>query len=249
MVWAVLILLGVVVVVHWLEYRRSVQEYSFAQPGTLPEVRDVIGEKTPIVVEIGTLPWRPEVAQHSAWIAAVGDDSELEMPITNWLEEKPRLPIQNGLGLATEIGIETGLTEIDDARPWWWMAGLNDTTVGVLERGNVKNLEWVAAERKWVGCTSGAPLLLWLAHSRYQRYLPSSNHRDCDPWHITSVETPWIGRVQYIEVRVKPGWAIAIPAHWGFAVKCDDDAAADSSWWWTTTQHSPLSMALTRLRQ
>ena len=246
MVWAVLILLGVIVLVHWLEYRRSVQEYTFAQPGTLREIRDVIGEKTPIVVEIGVLPWRPEVVRHTAWMVSVGDDSEMDMPITRWVEESPRPSIQNGEGLAAEIGLETGLTEIDEGRAWWWMTGLQNTTVGVLEKGGLKSLEWVTAERKWIGCTSGEPLLFWLAHSRYKRYLPS-RLKECDPWSITSAESPWIGRVQYIEVRVKPGWCIGIPAHWGYAMRPDGDGGA--SWWWSTTQHSPLSLALTRLQE
>lgn len=247
MVWAVLILLGVVVVVHWLEYRRSIQEYTFAQPATVNEIRDVVGEKTPIVVEIGVLPWRPEVAKQTAWMISVGDDGEMDMPITRWVEESPRPAIQNGEALAGDVGLETGLTEIDEGRAWWWMTGLQNTTVGVLEKGQIKGLEWVTAERKWIGCSAGAPLVLWIAHSAYHKYLPDrAKIRECNPWTLTTAETPWIGRVQYIEVRVKPGWAVGIPAHWGFAVRSEDDT---ESWWWTTTQHSPLSLALTRLQE
>jgi hypothetical protein len=247
MVWAVLILLGVVVVVHWLEYRRSVQEYTFAQPATLVEIRDVVGEKTPIVVEIGALPWRPEIASQSPWMVSVGEEGQMDMPITRWLEETPRPVVQNGPDLAKEIGLEMGLVDIDESRQWWWMAGLQETTVGTLNGGAKLGLEWVAAERRWLGCTSGEPLILWLVHSRYRRYLPEGSDK-IDPWSLTIIETPWIGRVQYIEVRVKPGWCIGIPAHWGFAVKNESDDPAKCSWMWATSQHSPMSLALTRLQ-
>ena len=66
MIWAVLILLAAVVAVHWFFYGRSVQEYTFAQPASVGDVRGIQMEKTPIVLEIGTLPWRPEVAEVAA---------------------------------------------------------------------------------------------------------------------------------------------------------------------------------------
>ena len=246
MVWALLLLLGVVIAVHWFEYRRSVQEYTFAQPAGPGEIGDVVGEKSPIVVEVGVLPWRSDIAAAASWNVSVEDGADV--PISEWLGMNPRPAVQNGAQLATEMGLEHGLIDIEDARRWWWMSGLHDTNVGVLDGGGVLGLSWVDSERQWVGCSAGEPLTLWLVHSRYRRYLPDGK-APVNPWSLTVADTPWIGRVQYIEVRVRPGWCIGLPAHWGFAVQASGESTEKTSWWWMTRQHSPLSWGLQQLEE
>ncbi len=240
MIWALFILLGVVAVVHWFEYKRSVEEYTFAQPKAPSEIRDLIGEKTPIVTEIGALPWREAVAAEAGWPLSVGEG--VDIPIAEWVKgARPRPQIQNGPALAETMGLATGLSDIDDGRQWWWIPGLRDLTVEVLEPGEKLGLHWVGAERHWIGCSDGEPLTLWLVHSRYRKYLPAGNSID-DPWALTVADAPWIGRVQYIEVVVRPGWCVGLPAHWGVAVTTK--SADGAAWIWTANQHSPLSLAL-----
>jgi len=233
--WELLILLAVVAGVHWWEYRSSVQEYTFAQPATMDrhdELSSLLQEKTPIAVEIGALPWRPEIAGKATWSLAVDSDGGvLDIPVSQWAGQ----PIANGEALATEMELANGLSDIDAGRPWWWLPELRDTQVGVLKEGQVLGLSWVTPERHWIGCSHGEPLTLWLVHSRYRRYLPSGSQ--INPWTLTVADAPWIGRVQYVEVLVKPGWCIGIPAHWGFAAK-------GAAWFWTADQHSLMSFGL-----
>jgi len=241
--WEVLVLLAVIVGVHWWEYRNAVQEYTFAQPATLDrhdELSGVLQEKTPIAVEIGSLPWRPEVASSAFWTVTVDSDgANLDMPVSQWLDEKQQ--IANPEALAAEMELTTGLVDIDAGRPWWWLPELRGARVDILEKGQVLGLTWVTAERHWIGCSHGAePLTIWLVHSRYRRFLPAGP--DIDPWTLTVADAPWIGRVQYIEVTVKPGWCIGLPAHWGFAAK-----AAGETWIWSADQHSFLSFGLAKL--
>ena len=241
--WELLVLLAVVAAVHWWEYRSSVQAYTFAQPATLErhgELSTVLQEKTPIAVEIGALPWRPQVAEKASWtVTVVSDGAEMDMPVSQWLGG--RSPLANQTALATEMELANGLADIDAGRPWWWLPEMRDVHVDILSDGQVLGLAWVASERHWVGCSHGEPLTIWLVHSRYRRFLPSS----ClvNPWTLTVTEAPWIGRVQYIEVTVKPGWCIGLPAHWGFAVK-----ATGESWMWSADQHSLMSFGLARLQ-
>lgn len=252
MMWAVLLLLAVVVGVHWFEYKRSVQEYTFAQPTAVDqhdELCTVLKEKTPIVVEIGALPWRPEVAGKAAWSVVTTDG--LEMSSSQWVSAKDAPTIQNGTELAEQMGLATGLADLDESRAGWWLPGIRDCTVDTLVPGDTVGLSWVSAERQWIGCSHGGPLLLWLVHSRYQRYLPSvsaSTEEAIDPWSLTVEKAPWIGRVQYIEVRVKPGWCIGLPAHWGYAIKHEGDKESGAAWWWTASQHSLASLAVHQWR-
>lgn len=248
--WELLILLFVVIagIVHWWDYSTAIQEYTFAKPSALDkhdDIRTLLGEKTPIAVEIGSLPWRSELATEATWTVGVETDgATLDMPMSQWLEleERPRPPIANQQALATEMELTTGLADIDGARPWWWLPGLSDVQVDILEGGQVVGLSWVSAERQWIGCTQGPPVTLWLIHSRYRRFLPTSvtdtegAAQPVDPWALTVATAPWIGRVQYIEVTIKPGWCIGLPAHWGFAVR-----AAGESWIWTAKQSSIFS--------
>ena len=241
--WELLVLLLVVFGVHWWEYRSSVQEYTFAQPSTLDrhdELSTVLQEKTPIAVEIGSLPWRPQVAEKAAWTVTVDSNgSEMDMSVSQWLSRKTKGEIANAEALAEEMELANGLADIDAGRPWWWLPEMRDCNVSVLNTGEGLGLKWITAERHWIGCSHGTPLTLWLVHSRYRRYLPNSA---VNPWTLTVVEAPWIGRVQYIEVTIKPGWCIGLPAHWGFAVKADEE-----SWMWSANQHSLVSFGLAKL--
>jgi hypothetical protein len=254
--WELLILLAVVVAVHWWEYSTAVQEYTFAQPATLDkhdEIRNLLSEKTPIAVEIGSLPWRPELAGKASWTVSVeAEGASLDMSVAQWLseEKEAREPIANQEALATEMELVTGLADLDEARPWWWLPGLYDAQVDILEPGQVMGLSWVSAERSWIGCSHGLPVTLWLVHSRYRRFLPTEVVdeegvvKPVDPWSLTVAEAPWIGRVQYIEVTVKPGWCIGLPAHWGFAARASSEGEA---WIWTAKQHSALSHVLSAI--
>lgn len=236
MVWAVLILITVVLLVHWWFYRRSVQEYTFVAPSTLErrgELTSTLSELTPVAVELGALPWRPTVAEQASWVVSTDGG---DMPISEWM--KRDADIRNGAALAEQMELSTGLTDIVEARPWWWLPGTWDSEVGVLRKGESLGFGWVGSERRWIGCSHGAPLTVWLVHSRYRPYLPTTD--GYDPWSLTVADAPWIGRVQYVEVMVKPGWALGIPAHWGYAVKSEAN-----SWWWHTDQHSVMSWMIT----
>jgi hypothetical protein len=249
MMWALVLLIAVVVGVHWWEYSRTVQEYTFAQPAKADgDLRGVLAEKTPLAVEIGELPWRPEVAEKSTWtVKTTSDTADMSYSVAEWLRQKGggEATITNGRELAAEMGLSTGLADVDGARAWWWLPGIWDEQVDVLEPGQVAGLRWVGAEREWVGCSHGGPLTLWLVHSRYRRYLPepAKSEDAIDPWTLTPKEAPWIGRVHYVEVAVRPGWVISLPANWGYAVR---GAAEEASWWWSAAQHSVVSLAATR---
>jgi hypothetical protein len=222
MEWAILLFLAVVIGIHWWEYSNTVQEYTIAQPTGGRIDRQVLSDKTPVPFEVGPLPWRPEVAEKAGWNAAAvteGPDGDMEM--------------------AETIGLPTGLTELDDSRAWWWLPGLFDVQVGRIGAGGLMGLSWVGAERRWLGCSHGGPMTVWLVHSRYRRYLPKE---PVNPWTLTVAEAPWIGRVQYIELVVRPGWCVGLPAHWGYAVQAD---AKEGAWWWVADQHSSLSWGLT----
>ena len=241
MMWALLVLIAAIVVVHWWEYKTAVQEYTFAQPATLDkrdDLRAVLSEKTPVAMEIGVLPWRPEIANKAHWTVVVNNAA---MSVQDW---DGHGDLQNRRELAAEIGLDTGLADIAEARAWWWLPGLHDAEVHRLPAAGVLGLTWPTAERRWVGCSHGGPLTVWLVHSRYRRYLKAND--GADPWTLTAADAPWIGRVQFVEVLVKPGWCLGVPAHWGYAVKVA--AEEEAAWVWTADQHSPLSWSLQRLR-
>ena len=233
--WELLILIGVIIGLHWWEYNSTVHEYTFAQPATLDrhdELRTLLGEKTPLAVEIGSLPWRPEVVAKSSWtIQTVGGP----MTAKAWLEQKPRPQAE---GLAEEIEFTSGLQDLDAGRRWWWLPEIRSCHLDILEPGTVSGFQWIKAERQWIGCSHGGPVTVWLVHGRYRRYLQGFGG---DPWSMTVADVPWIGRIQYIEVKVKPGWCIGLPAHWGYAIKPE---GSEPAWIWSGQQHSFLSLYL-----
>jgi hypothetical protein len=263
MVWALLVLFAVVFAVHYWEYSRSIQEYTFSQPpGPETDMRTVLSEKTPVIMELGKLPWRPSVAEKAPWsVQIVSDDTDTDtngvrnVSIGAWIADGPtRKPLLNSEALAEQIDIPTGLAELDTGRAWWWLAGFQDCAVNILPADGWLGLSWVTAERQWIGCSHGAPLKVWLAHSRYKPFLPSRPNGVVNPWTVTVAEAPWLGRVQYMEVLVHPGWCLGLPAHWGWAATVAPGTVApalgaeaeakteEESWYWLASQHSPLSM-------
>jgi len=247
MVWALFLLVGIIVTavgLHGYEYYSSVQEYNFTQPPKLDS--SVLQEKTPVVLEIGILPWRPGPASPS-WTVLTDDGTEMQ--VADWWGLSTKPVIANGEELAAEMELPTGLAELNDARPWWWSPGLADVAVDYLAPGSFQGFQWISAERHWIGCSAGDPITVWLVHSRYRRFLPEPG---VNPWSITVADNQWIGRVQYIEVRIKPGWCLGIPSHWGFAVrpesagvgKSDQKVQIAGSAIWNASQHSLLSWCL-----
>ena len=216
---AILIFIGILVLVHWFDYRRSIQEYSVTQV-PIDELAGVMHEKTPVMVEMGLLPWRPEIAKNASW------------------SQNLDKPIEDNEALAVQIELSKGLVDLDSARCLWWLPGVFYPSVDIIKH-EVAGLTWVTAERQWIGCTSGS-LTVWLVHSRYRRFLPEEV---ADPWALTVAEAPYIGRVQYIEVLIKPGWALGLPSHWGYAIKSEE------AWFWTAEQHSLFSLAVTNTPQ
>lgn len=256
MIWALLIFLSVVFAVHWYDYTRTIEEYTFAQPSGIQDLcSTLLNDKTPLVLEVGELPWRPEVVSSASWKVQTSDGSEI--PIHQWNSRQKQNEnvdvneIVNQTELTSEMKLTTGLAEISETRPFWWLPGFQNTQVGVLSGQEKLGLSWVTAERRWIGCSAGSPIVLWLAHSRYKRFLPLiENGKEKDPWSLTVTDAPYIHKVQFVEVRVRPGWCIGIPAHWGVAVRRDSEKEKESelSWWWIADQHSLLSLSRSHLK-
>lgn len=145
-----------------------------------------------------------------------------------------------GTGSELQVDFTPGLAELGDARPWWWLPGLWGAASGSLTGdGDCIGLSWVTAERQWIGCplTSTSPLSIWLVHSKYRRYL--SDVEGMNPWTLTDSDVPLLSRVQFVEVVVRPGWALGIPAHWGWAARAQQPSTTP---WWRVDQHSAVSL-------
>jgi hypothetical protein len=239
MLWALLLLIAVIVAVHAWEYESDVREYSFAQPATMDrhdELSRLLQEKIPIAVEVGALPWRPVIVEKAGFQIETEEGSQSPADFVKAIS-----PVENQEELATEMVLTTGLEDLNAGRPWWWLPSIRDCRVDILST-KVKPLTWTTAEREWIGCSHGGPVTVWLVHSAYRKYLGPSTS-SLDPWSATVAEVPWWGRVKFVEVTVKPGWCLGIPAHWGFAARCSDEPA----WIWMGDQHSLASLAISNI--
>lgn len=239
MLWALLLLIAVIVAVHAWEYESDVREYSFAQPATMDrhdELSRLLQEKIPIAVEVGALPWRPVIVEKAGFQIETEEGSQSPADFVKAIS-----PVENQEELATEMELTTGLEDLNAGRPWWWLPSIRDCRVDVLST-KVKPLTWTTAERTWIGCSHGGPVTVWLVHSAYRKYLGPSTS-SLDPWSATVAEVPWWGRVKFVEVTVKPGWCLGVPAHWGFAARCSDEPA----WIWMGEQHSLASLAISNI--
>jgi hypothetical protein len=137
---------------------------------------------------------------------------------------------------------------------WSWIpAHLTQTTVHVLGPTDIRQVQKTTAASTLLQATDGAPLTLWLAHEGAvpAKVIPALLQKD--PWSLTADAVPWISEVKFVEIRLRPGNAIAIPTHWYWAAKPQPgdvgsmSCMADGSWFWIAEFQTPISWLVSKV--
>lgn len=79
-------------------------------------------------------------------------------------------------------------------------------------------------------------ILLSISPQSVHSYLPQS-WKNCIPSQLTAKDTPFINELKYIDIILRPGTCMFIPAHWFISWKSDDSLPMVC----TISYHSPIS--------
>ena len=263
-------------------YRSAIHEYTIVQKNWGLEDEKwsaLLGEKAPLIIRSVPATWTrlwthkrtakfgwPVVIQDAAAAAAAAGAGRSRTGWSTWLGTgvgtgKDKRVI-NEVDLATTAGLPEQAADIGYVfRAPYWLPGslsVRGVRAGVIPPLDTAfvGLQKTTAEATCFIATDGRPLLLWLAHegaTQGGRYLPP-NPYGRNPWTMLPEETPWISELKFLEIRLRPGNMLILPAHWWIAMKCDEVDApaqvmAEGAWYWTTEFHSPISWLATRFHE
>jgi len=246
----IILFLAIAVLILLFFYKQSVEEYklnqiSFSQAEALPSL---MAEKSPIIIlDTPQIPfWNTADLASRPFLAAgrlpnglaIGDAINLSPE-----ESKPHL-IYNKSQSAL-IGEKTGA-------PVWIQ---NKWTSHIVH----KYLQWASQPLcyAWFGSrgfqSTTAPWTLVtvsegtaqvsLLHKKYDSLLPS-NWKNRLPTEFTAADTPFLGDIGYIDVILRPGTTLLVPAHWKMswcAAPPTEEGAAKQVFVLETAFHHPLS--------
>lgn len=231
----IVLFLSIALLILLFFYKQSVEEYklnqiSFSQIDTLPTL---LAEKSPIVVlDTPNIPFWNFADLKSRPALAAGRLVN-GIPIGNAVHLKVEELKPHNLynkNQAALLGEKTGApvwiqnkwlkhivpsylqwATLASCRAWFGSRGLQSTTA------------------PWTLLTvSEGTAQISLLHKKYDTYLPP-HWKNRLPTEFSPADTPFLGEIAYIDVILRPGTTLLVPAHWKVSWMAIADAAADAA--------------------
>jgi hypothetical protein len=254
----ILLVILLLVAFFLVAYKGAVHEFQILQKDWAPNIdwSPLLGEQLPLVIRNVDTSWQGTWGSHLAkkpWPIQVQRDGQVFKGKWNeWIASPPGQPPITKESMWEIAALQRPPVEVwEDGgfrRITWLPAHLLTPSVHVLgpSEDSVQLVRKTTAATTLLQATDGAPLQVWLAH---EGSVPASVPLEgANPWTLTQEEVPWIQEVKFIEVKLRPGNALAIPTHWYYALKSTPIhnpqttlTMGDGSWYWITTFHTPIS--------
>jgi hypothetical protein len=265
--WLEVLLITLVIVgITLLMYRGAVHEFQINQKDYNEEndYSSLINEKVPLVIRnvpkelvknwtmsrTGNKHW-PVLLQEKGSSIRTQWNNYTNTPIVKETIDKIHKKYKNGERLAQSANLQEMIQEwrYNGLNKYTWIMGSYKTKGCMIPpiENAIAGLSQVKADCLLLVCTDGCTMNVWLAH---EGSIPNGVEKQMigkNPWNLTSETVPWIVDVKYVEIRMKPGQAIVIPAHWYYAVKPELPIVASNAivgngcWYYTTEFHTPIS--------
>jgi len=242
MVLEILFLLALSLAVLILFYRQAIEQFNILQieGNQISELPKLLGERTPVVVrDIGQPKlFVPELLKTNKRLQQF--PIEASRTLGTYLE-KPTQQVRLPKKAASLLAKESGLSVWADHT--WLPRLVQYSFLQPLHALSTEAYLGEAGLRKTTGIvtvlypTSGA-LEITLLTEQQEKCLPSS-WRGRFPETFTLQDTPLVGEIKYITVKVRPGTVLCIPTHWFYSVRVVDPK--QPSLWARMTLDNPVS--------
>lgn len=239
----VIVLLSILFIVALL-----VWQYKQVAPGTkitinhvesqyaATDLPPIMADKKPLLVLNGPRPrvWTSKVIAESKSTGKMGlnvkrengDGSDtFRITIRNYLRSlqngpQPDMVIQNSKEIANSLGITKIVEErTRDARGMWLPWTSADVYIVGLESPSF-GLTHISAEWAVIIPTDGN-VFVSIVHPDNEKYLPDTPVRI---WSDEAIQDyPLLAEVEYMDLIVRPGVMLFIPAHWYFSIRAQTD--------------------------
>jgi hypothetical protein len=260
----ILLVILLIVAFFLVAYKGAVHEFQILQKDWAPNIdwSSLLGEQLPLVIRNVDPTWQGtwgRSVSKKPWPIQVSKNGQVFKGKWNeWLASPPGQPpiVEDSMWEIAELQRPPVEVWEDGGfrRTTWIPAHLLQPTVHILgpAEDSVQPVRKTTAATTVVQAADGAPLQVWLAH---EGAVPASVPLEgSNPWTLTQENVPWIQEVKFIEVKLRPGNALAIPTHWYYALRPalpvvgDRPTMADGAWYWIAPFHTPVSWGVSQLK-
>ncbi len=258
----VLLVILLIVAFLMVAYKGAVHEFQILQKDWKPTIdwSALLAEQLPLVIRNVDPTWQGswtrKATSQKTWPIQVRKEGALFKGRWNeWLQNpgQPPLTPETVKEISAFTGTPLPLWADGGFHRWSWIpAHLVNASCRILGPGVAQPVRRTTAACTLVQATDGAPLTLWLAHEGAipAKVVPAVVGRD--PWSLTQENVPWISEMKFIEMRLRPGNALAIPTHWHWAAKAEGEEGVgvmgDGGWFWVAEFHTPVSWLVSRVK-
>ena len=237
-IFILVVLLAVIIVF----YRQAIEQYNILQieASQLSEFPKLLGERTPVVVRNVGAPklFLPEALKTNGRLKQfpIGNQFTLGAYI-----QKPTAQVSLTKKAASLLAKESGLSVWGEHT--WFPRCFQYPFLQQLHTFSSEAYLGEVGLRKTTGIvtlfypTSG-PLEVTLLTEQQGKYLPPK-WRGRFPEKFTIQDTPLVGEIKYITVKLRPGTVLCIPTHWYYSIRVADKAAP--AMWAKFTVDNPIS--------
>jgi hypothetical protein len=245
----IILVLALALVILLFFYKQSVEEYklnqiSFSQAASLPSL---LAEKSPIVVlDTPQIPfWNTADLASRPFLAGARLSNGLAIGQTIHLNIEESRPHQLfNKNLAAMLGEKSGAPVwvqnkwTNHLVPSWIQWATNPICQAWF---GSRGLSSTTAPWTLITLSEGTAQVS-LLHKKYDTYLPK-RWKNRLPTEFTPADTPFLGDIGYIDVILRPGTTLLVPAHWKVAwtAAADGDQPPKQVFVLETAFHHPLS--------
>jgi hypothetical protein len=245
-----------------MAYKGAVHEFQILQKEWDSNIDwgSLLSEQLPLVIRNVDASWkgtwtRRAVGQKPWPIRVLKDGTPMRGTWSQWLDSPPgEPPIQNMTDLVEIVRPPVENWTDGGFRRITWIPVVK-THLGILgpSEQSIQTVQKTRASATVIQSTDGIPLEVWIAH---EGAVPSSvSLQGRNPWSLHAKEFPWISEVKFVELKLRPGNALVLPAHWWWAARPQlpvvdpEPTMGDGAWYWWAEFHTPVSYLVAKFAQ
>lgn len=238
-------IISLIFIVMVIFYKQANEEFTILQleGNQLVSLPNLLSEKYPIVIRQVQMPtfFTPEAIQQNGRIQTfpISDTKQLKDALS---DATLTMPAASARILAQQVGLQVWAEH--NWLPYistWSFYNFIQTTANTGEQGLRKTTAY---------CTILLPtsqsINVTILTSGQEKFLPSNWH-NTDPEAYTLNDTPLVGNIKFMVIKVKPGNCLVLPPHWLYTLRASD--LKKSMLWCSMEIHTPLSWLASRLEE
>lgn len=246
-------ILALLIGVFILFYRQAIEQYNILQiEGTqLSDLPKLISERAPVVVRgIGepklytpaTLNGNPRLLTYPV---------SAKLTLGNYLKKSSNSAVKMTTVSATQLARDTGLHVWGEHTwfPKFFSSSIWESIHSFQAEAHIgeAGLRKTTAIYTMIYPTSSA-LEVTLLTEHQQQFLPKV-WRGRFPEKLTIQDTPLVGEVKYITVKLRPGTVLVMPTHWFLSIRASQEDKKKPVLWSWMEVHNPISYLASRMEK